>query len=183
MAKKPVDQVLAEIDRQVAFLVRCRAVFPRLARHLVGQTSFDAPPYYRQHGHDVEVQLAEPMTEEFIDDLNRLAHWLNENFILRLWAVLDSNGFYKPGIEAIAGQDEMDITRRLRNMIGHGGFYDPDDRDKKRLYDRIVQHFHVDSQSYIDDPTVYPLGVAQVLVPLAGGCKRYVVAFQGGEGP
>jgi hypothetical protein len=116
------------------------------------------------------------MTGQFISDLNNLAHWLNENFVLRLFAVLESNGLYRAGIKDLDGRDELDITRRLRNMIGHGGLYDPDDAEKRRLYDRIVQHFHVDSQSYLDDPTVYPLGVGQVLVPLARGCQRYVVA-------
>ena len=44
--------------------------------------------------------------------------------MLRLFAVLESNGLYKPEIQELDGRDEMDITRRLR-----------------KLYDRIVQHF------------------------------------------
>jgi len=148
-----------------------------LGTHLVGQQTFEAPEYYRQHGHDVAVTLPEPMTAEFIDDLNNLAHWLNENFVLRLYAVLESKGLFRKGInQQLDGHEEMDITRRLRNIVGHGGLDDPDDADKKKLYDRIVQHFKVNSESYLDDPTVYPLGVGQVLVPLAEGCKRYVLA-------
>jgi len=178
MAKKQKALVvLAQIDVQIAFLLRCRSVFPRLGGDLVGQRTFEAPEYYRQHGHDVVVTLPEPMTAGFISDLNNLAHWLNENFVLRLFAVLESNGLFRARIRnELDGHDEMDMTRRLRNMIGHGGLYDPDDADKRKLYDRIVQHFQVNSQSYLDDPMVYPLGVGQVLVPLAEGCKRYVTA-------
>ena len=37
------DDVAAEIDRQVDFLHRCRSVFPRLHKDMVGQTEFEAP--------------------------------------------------------------------------------------------------------------------------------------------
>ena len=144
----------------------------------MGQRTFEAPQYYRQQGHNVVVTLSDPMTAEFISDLNNLAHWLNENLVLRLFAVLDSNGLFRARIQQdLDGHDEMDITRRLRNTIGHGGLYDPNDAAKKKLYERIVEYFHVDSESYLDDPTLYPLGVGQVLVPLARGCKRYVAEF------
>ena len=70
MAKKNVNEVLAEIDDQIAFLLRCRSVFPRLGTHLAGQQTFEAPEYYRQHGHDVVVTLPEPVSAEFINGLN-----------------------------------------------------------------------------------------------------------------
>src|SRR5229473_656739 len=85
------DNVAAEIDRQVDFLHRCRSVFPRLHQGMAGQTEFSAPEYYRKLGYDVSVKLSEPMTEEFIDGLFELGHWLNENFVTRLWAILESN--------------------------------------------------------------------------------------------
>jgi hypothetical protein len=145
MTNRNFTAVTAQIDVQIGFLVRCRSVFPRLGRHLVGERVFKAPEYYRQHGHNVVVELPEPMTPDFINGLNSLAHWLNESFVLRLFAVLESHALFTKGIRHdLDGHDEMDITRRLRNMIGHGGLYDPTDSAKKKLYDRIVQYFQVD---------------------------------------
>ena len=170
-------EIVLEIDTQIERLHRCRSVFPRLGRHLAGQKTFEAPAYYRQLGFDVVVALQQPMTEEFIDTLNNLAHWLNENFILRLYAVLESNSMYRSKLDQnLPGYDEMDIVRRLRNMIGHGSEYDPADSGKKKLYDRVVAHFNVQSESYLQDAEKYPIAVGQVLVPMAHGCKVYVQA-------
>jgi hypothetical protein len=171
----------AEIDEQIEFLHRSRSVFPRLGHHLVGKSKFEAPPYYRQLGFNVEVELGSPMTCEFIDGLNDIAHWINENFVLRLFAVLASHGLFDgtPIRIDVDGHEEMDILRRLRNKIGHGsGRYDPTDADKKKLYDRLVQHFKVDPKAYLEDTSKYPLAVGQVLVPLAEACKRYAVAVK-----
>jgi hypothetical protein len=76
----------------------------------------------------------------------------------------------------LPGYDEMDIVRRLRNMIGHGSEYDAADSGKKKLYDRVVAHFNVQSESYLQDAEKYPIAVGQVLVPMAHGCKAYVQA-------
>src|SRR5258708_24553009 len=133
-----VAEIVQEIETQVARLHRCRSVFPRLGHHMVGRNTFSAPDYYRQLGFDGVVTLKEPMTEEFIDTLNSLAHWLNENFILRLFAVLESNSMYRTGLDqTLPGWHEMDILRRLRNMIGHGSAYQAADQKKTQLYDRI----------------------------------------------
>ena len=90
------DDVAAEIDRQVDILHRCRSVFPRLHQDMVGQTEFEAPEYYRQLGYNVSVKVSQPMTPEFIDGLFEMGHWLNENFVTRLWAILESNGIVGP---------------------------------------------------------------------------------------
>lgn len=173
----PSQSVAAEIDDQISHLHRTRSVFPRLGRHLAGSTCFEAPAYYRQLGLHVQVELEQPMTVEFIDGLNEIAHWINENFVLRLYAVLESHGLFQQGIrDDVAGHDEMDILRRLRNKIGHGsGKYDPTDTDKRKLYERLVNHFGVDPQTYLEDATKYPLAVSQVLVPLAKACKDYAI--------
>jgi len=44
-------------------------------------------------GYDVSVKLSAPMTAEFINGLFEMGHWLNENFVIRLWAILESQMF------------------------------------------------------------------------------------------
>ncbi len=171
------DNVAAEIDRQVDFLHRCRSVFPRLHQGMAGQTEFSAPEYYRKLGYDVSVKLSEPMTEEFIDGLFELGHWLNENFVTRLWAILESNGIVAKTTKIdqnLANWRDVDLLRRLRNRIGHGsGTYDPANADKKKLFDAIVDYYKVpEGYSYFEIEK-YPIGVGRVLVPMANGCKTY----------
>jgi hypothetical protein len=109
--------IAPEIDQQVAFLHRCRSVFPRLDADLVGKSSFEAPEYFKKQGHSVTVSLSEPMTTEFIHDLNELAHWLNENYVMRIYALLESHKLVGGSVSIrkdLDGWNEVDMVRRLR---------------------------------------------------------------------
>lgn len=48
---------------------------------------------------------------------------------------------------------------------------------KRKLYERIVTHFKIAADYSYLEVAKYPIGIAQVLVPLAEGCKRYAVAL------
>jgi hypothetical protein len=175
------DDVATEIDRQVDFLHRCRSVFPRLHKNMAGQTEFSAPDYYQQLGYNVSVKLPAPMTPEFIEGVFELGHWLNENFVTRLWAILESNHVVSRTSkidQGLANWRDVDLLRRLRNKIGHGsGAYEPGDADKKKLFDAIVQYYNVPQGYSYFEVEKYPIGVGQVLVPMAQGCKTYAAAF------
>jgi len=49
--------------------------------------------------------------------------------------------------------------------------------EKKKLFDAIVQYYNVPEGSSYFEVEKYPIGVGQVLVPMAQGCKRHTVAF------
>jgi hypothetical protein len=175
------ESVADQIDRQVAFLHRCRAVFPRLDTALVGETKLEASEYFKQQGHSIEIQLSSPLTEDLLYELNELAHWLNENFVVRLYAVMESNQLVSEKIkidQALEGWEELDILRRLRNKVGHGTRgYDINDQDHVKLYERIVVHFGIKKDYSYLEVDKYPIGIAKVLVPMANGCKRYAEEF------
>lgn len=172
------DDVAVEIDRQLEILHRCRSVFPRLDANMAGQSEFRAPGYYQQLGLNVSVKLSEPMTTEFIDGLFDLGHWINENFVVRLWSILESNGVRGKINQELQGWQDVDLVRRLRNKIGHGsGVYDPNDADKKKLFDVIVEYYKVPEGYSYFEVEKYPIGIKQVLVPMANGCKQYAAGY------
>jgi hypothetical protein len=177
------DDVAQQIDEQIQYLHLLRSVFPRLSTDLVGQNEFPTAPYYRNRGLSIWFRFSSPLTSEFIAEFNDLAHWINQNFILRLYAVLESNRLVSKTIHIrpdIEGHNEVDIVRRLRNTFGHGsGRYDPADPDKRQLFERIVSHFGLDVGENSEDEGKYLLSISQVLIPLAEGCKRYATSAAG----
>jgi len=164
------DHVAQQIDEQIRYLHLLRSVVPRLSADLVGQTEFPTAPYYRNKGLGIWFRFSSPLTSEFINEFNDLTHWINRNFILRLYAVLESNGLVSQTIRLrpdIEGHDEVDIVHRLRNSFGHGsGRYDQADPDKRQLFERIVSHFGLDVGGDSEDEGKYPISISQVLAPL-----------------
>jgi hypothetical protein len=173
------DDIAQQIDEQIQYLHLLRSVIPRLSSDLVGQTKFPTAPYYRNKGLGIWFRFSSPLTADFINEFNDLADWINQNFILRLYAVLESNKLVSRTITIrpdIEGHDEVDIVRRLRNNFGHGsGRYDPADPNKRQLFERIVSHFGLDVGEDPGDEGKYPLSISQVLIPLAEGCKQYAM--------
>ena len=171
-----------EIDHQVDFLRFCRSFFPYLSPSLAGDTKFPTAPYYWNEGTRIVFEFSSPLTTDFISHFNDLGHWINQNFILRLFAVLESNGFISENISlrtALEGHAEMDLLRRLRQKFAHGsGQYDPADNEKKRLYDRLVGHFNLNPAEYPETAGKYPIPIDQVLIPIAERCRRYGLAVQ-----
>jgi hypothetical protein len=139
------DEVHAEIDRQIYLLHRTRSVFPRLEQELVGQQEFESPDYYKRLGFKASFEVPEGISQEFVDGFFEVGHWINENFLLRLWAVLESRKSVGNTIKidkTLDGWENVELLRRLRNKVGHGsGEYDPDDPDKQMLWEMIVWHY------------------------------------------
>lgn len=136
--------------------------------------------HFRAQGLAVVLSFASPLSDEDVRRYNELAHWLNQNFVVRLYAVMEANGFVSETVSIrhdLPGADELDILRRLRRLIAHGsGHYDPADGEKTRLRQRIEATFSLKTSSEPEDLDKFPLGIRQVLIPLVEGCKRYVEA-------
>jgi hypothetical protein len=102
---------------------------------VIGETEVRAGGYYRMWGLDVILKFSKPLTRNDIDRNNEISRWLNESFIIRLYALLDSYKVYSPNIDkTLDGNEELDILRRLRRILAHSlGRYHPNDPDEKKL--------------------------------------------------
>ena len=133
------------IDEQVERLIFCRSFFPYLSAALVGARGFQTSPYYLANGLDLEFRFSSPITPEYLARVNDLGYWMNQNFVIRLYSLLECGGHIggnKSIVWSRPGAQAVDIVRRLRNKIGHGSAdVDAGSCDDQRLYNRIVEHF------------------------------------------
>lgn len=178
------DELLRLIDVQVKQLLEVRAVFPHMNKNLVGARQFNTAPLYRNRGHDITFAFSRPLTEEDIDRYHAIGHWINQSFVLRLWALLEghrvvgSSGSEREINQSLPGHDEVDILRRLRNEFAHtSGKYDPQKPEQKKLHDRIFEHFELRPNDHPSDHPGFPIPIDAVLMKLAEGCKEYVRAL------
>lgn len=180
-APGPFDpaKVLEAIRAHREHLDRTRATFPHVPATMVGQSVFPTAPYYFTRGHHVVFQFDPPLDDSTARALHESGQWINENFVVRLCAVLDSHKVTGKSIENrkdLPGYPELRLARRLRNVFAHGsGRCDPANSDHRKLRADIVAHFNLvegECQS-----GWFPLPVAKVLVKLAEGCEQYVVAL------
>ena len=179
----PDIEVHAQIEKQVEYLLRIRAMFPFIMESKIGLTEFSTAPFYQHAGINIRFHFPDGITPEQVHTINSIGHWINQNFVIRLCAILEHNGVIQPhgqGIldESLPGFEDVNIVRRVRNVLAHtSGRYNSSVLDERRLYQRIVSHYDPES-STVDTAQEFPLSIDTVLVPMARGCQQYAGACQ-----
>ena len=178
-----MDTLLEEMDRIWDKFIKCRSLFPYTPPNLIGTRKAYTAPYYRQFGFDVTFDFGVGLTSDDIAKINSVGHYINQNFLVRLYALLESFHIVSNVIKldrSITTWEDMDILRRLRDKFAHtSGKYDPNDKDQKKLCDRITDHFKLENT----DPPDFPLDIDKVLEPMVVACNAYVREFMEKNGP
>lgn len=166
---------ISAIDRLWRSFFLSRALFPRMDESLADHaaTQWTPPDFYSKSPYRLVI-MKEPITRLDVQQNNETAHWLNENFLVRLYALLEVYGIAKVDAPDAHGYDEYRIVRRLRHKLAHGstGRYDnsePSDRDALARLVRSCPSF--------TPPDKYggrfDLSISDVLWPLVVGVRRY----------
>lgn len=175
-------EINLQIDSHWNDVLRVRSMFPTMNNNLIGAQKVSTAPFYRNMGLNVEIQFSQPLTLEDIDEINQIGRWINESYAIRLCAFLESHGIIPKEDKGkinkkLEGHEEVDILRRLRNELLHrSGQYNPDNPDSRRLYERMVTHFSLETESSTT-AVKYPVHIDGFLQPITNACKRYVQGY------
>ena len=173
--KKNTEEVLALLDNLWMNFKNCRAHFPAISNTMIGETIIPTAPYYVADGFQVSFVLNEPLDEHKINKIHEIGHWINQNFVVRLCALLESRDIIpkdekKRIDQTIDGWQGVDLVRRLRNYFAHSsGRYDSSKGEHVKTMDVLGEHLGIDMEGRRD----FPLSINTVLEPLFNGCKKY----------
>ena len=171
--------ILDDIDIQLRNLLNTRAIFPYMTHDLIGHSIFNTAPFYQARGYNIQFQFGEPLNQSRLDELNSICHWINQNYLIRLCSLLEYNEIIPREDQgrldnSREGFDDIDILRRIRNIFSHtSGRYNSSDPDEIRLYNRIIEQYHLD-RSTIINANEYPIPIDKVIIPITEGCKKYI---------
>ncbi|MEE9555462.1 MAG: hypothetical protein V3W18_14345 [candidate division Zixibacteria bacterium] len=169
-----LEIIIKEMDILWQNLLNCRAYFPASTDTIIGQTTVLTAPYYRKSGLKIRFCFDEPLTRSNIDKINDIGHWINQNFVIRLFALLDSHNVLSDLDSNVDGFKDIDIIKRLRNIFAHSsGKYNPRKSKHKKILRDMEKHL---VGIKIQDIQDFPLAIETVLQPLFNGCRRYVEA-------
>ena len=167
--------ILKEMDILWRNHNHCRSYFPRTSIEHCGETERGTAPWYRAQGFNPIIHFDRRLNEEDVQKIHEIAHFMNQNFIVRLWAIVDSHDISCDKghtNHSIPGWKAMDILSRLRNVIGHeSGRYDSDNKYHQKLLKDMRRHFPKIPK---EERNLFPLSISEVLFPLFLECKGYV---------
>lgn len=151
----------------------CRAYFPNILPDMVGMKRVETAPYYKAQGFNINFIFNEGVSEKEIKRINRIGHWINQNFIIRLYAVLESYHIVSDSIEIdfnLKGAQYLDLVRRFRNYFAHSsGIFKPSNIEHNKTIEVMNSILGIHTEGLTD----WPLSIGTVLKPLFDGCILY----------
>jgi hypothetical protein len=172
--KKEKDNIYREMDILWRNLNQSRGYFPCVDDSSVGRKILLTPPHYQAQGINIIHSFEEPLTAVKKDEMLRIGRWINQNFVIRLCALMESYHMLSNTIKinfTLDGAEQLNIVRRLRNRFAHSsGRYNPDDKKDLETMELMRDHLGI----LIEGRTDWPLAINTVLPKLLEGCRLYV---------
>lgn len=173
---KTLNEFEDAIDQLLQDFLNCRAYFPYMDKSSEGETRLATAPIYQALGFNVQFEFGGPITPEMRERNNSVASWINQNFVIRLSAVLESHQVFSSETsidQDIDGWRCVDLVRRLRHYFAHSsGRYNPGNRDHRTTLSELGKLLNID----VEGRTSWDLSINTVLMPLYEGCKQYATA-------
>ncbi len=168
-----------ELEEETKKLIKHHLTTRQLFKHLknkdIKKTSLRFNLSQLKNPIKAKFKFSREIDSPTIEEMNSVAHYLNQNVIVRFYALLED---YKVIGEKIKickdykGWEELDILRRLRNKFAHSsGKLDLSDSDQKQLYNRMIDHFKLTEGEF--DSSEFPLPSKSVIMEIFDACLRY----------
>ena len=169
MSKKKyhtADEIVNEIRLLEQMFRETRSNYPYIDENHIGKT-----PILRFNvgNNIVYINYEKPITKEFREFNNKIAHFHNQNFIVRLFSVLNNYQIFQN--LKISDSPELYTLKRLRNIFGHSsGHYDKTNIDHRSLMRRMIKTFNLEDKSYND----FPISIDTVINQIIKASINYV---------
>ena len=172
---KNTSEIIKEIDLIWKYHLKVRSHFPFTRKGDIGKRIIESAPYYAFYGFTIKYDYGKRLESKDLEEINRLSNWLNQNALIRLYALMNYFEFVGEAIsidQSVKGWKELDLLRRLRNLFAHtDGKFNKDDNDQIFLVKEIKSYFGLIENSFDH----IPISIDKVIEPIFEGCKEYIL--------
>jgi len=142
---------------------------------------YESPQFYIDKGVHFRVRVLLPLPQVMERRLGDVGHWLNQNYIIRLFGILDQDGVIT------AGKNERNpytlILALLRQRVGaHSrGYRNPKSREVRKLTKLIEEHLKISIEP--EDAQHFNLAIDTILYTLKEYCVVFIRSLEGKSKP
>ena len=171
--KEEVTGICEEIELQWGYHLLTRAVF---YSKFPEKDEYTSPDFYQDRGIKFHVSLPENKSELFNTASQGIQMWLNQNYVIRLFGILNKKKLLKYGKENKI--DIIVLIDLLRNEIGaHQSGRRVRDRGKLKKATKLINDLF-DQELDIEDVGNYLLAVDNVLEPMKNKVTKFIKEFE-----
>jgi len=177
LRSKHADELKSKIDGLYGMFRAVRWIIQYVGPKYEGQKEVKWKSRIPSNEFWVTYNFDKPMNEETISELNRISEYENQNFIVRLYALLEYEGLFKDGIyESLNGYKHVQFLKELRNQFAHKpGKFNPKNKESNKLRSELFEFYQINPDDSLPDQ--FPLPKDIMIHPMVKGVKDYVKHF------
>lgn len=139
---KTSNEIISDIENYYQMYNDTRHFFPYIDDSFIGNCEIKCRSF--------AIIFNTPITKEIQKSINSTAHFHNQNFLVRLYAILQSNGIYD---NLDKKYSKLKILKDLRNRFAHSiSKYNSLKKDHNDLMKQIIEEFDLEEKVYDDFP-------------------------------
>ncbi|MCB0395481.1 MAG: hypothetical protein KDD36_02430 [Flavobacteriales bacterium] len=158
-----------EIDRQWEYHLLTRAVFNS---NFPKDLEYISPPFYEERGICIKVKILDAYSEVFKNSAGTVAVWLNQNYVIRLYGILDSKRLIKHGKENDIKIIEL-INIMRQNVGAHSTGRRASNKSDLNKATKLINELFGKKIS-IESIRSYTLSIDSVLEPMKDQVKAFI---------
>jgi hypothetical protein len=165
------EQCLNEMGLLWKNFTTVRGALPYLRETRIGKKRVTSPSYYRNKGIELAIEFSQPLDAMDIKNYNAMGYWVNQSFVIWLYALLEYHGLVESIDMANPNGEDVNLLRRLRMIFSHtNGRYDATNPDERRLFDAVINRYRPGTV----DQERFNLQIDEVLERMYSGARKYV---------
>ena len=170
----PPEEIKRDIELLLFLFKTSKSFFMFINKDDIGK--IEIGPYKIREELEAYVRFDKEISEEIRELNNSVGHYLNQNFIIRLYSLLNYHnvlGSLKKLDKNVPGWEDIDILRRLRHKFGHAlGKYNKGNGDDLKLWESIQTKY----KPGIPETEDYAINQDKVINPIIKSIYRYIDA-------
>lgn len=170
--RKTLQTLYNDMDELWQKFLKAKAYFPYLNESAIGKNSLGSSDFDQMFGISMWLKFSKNLTKREIEDINEIGYYINQNFIVRLFALLQSYGVTDdlPNFKNYKYYEYIEVLTLLRNCFAHSsGFYNPANRNHRKAIEKIKELFGVEQIK----EDWFPIPKDRVIFKIFSGVKEF----------
>lgn len=177
LRSKHADELNTKIDELYGMFRSVRWIIQYVGPNYNGQKEVKWNSRIPSNEILVTFNFDKPINEKTRTELNKISEYENQNFIVRLYALLQYEGLFNHGInKSLTGHQHVSFLEELRHQFAHKpGKFNPKNKKSKKLRLELFDFYKINPDDSLPDQ--FPLPKDIMIHPMVIGVKNYVKHF------
>ncbi len=172
------EEIIFKIEEIRVYHFSIRRAYRYISEEDIGSKELSSKVIMIKNSYSSLLKFDKEIDSDTRSEINGMGHFLNQNILIRLYALIEYYGFTKPIDNKKEGYRDVEILKKLRDKFAHSrGKYNSTKNKDVKLLMELIDRFGINKMDLVEGE--FPLPKDKVINTIFNSCKLYVRGFYG----